>query len=211
MNESAPLIVVVDDDPSVRTGLCRLLRSAGRRVQSFISAEEFMASDSLFQACCLLLDLRLPGLTGTELQKELKRRGLTTPIVFITGHGDIATGVQAMKDGAVDFLQKPIDDKDLLLAVDRALERDRHRKSVDQKKTVIQGRLATLTPAENAALRWMITGQLNKQIARNLGVKEKTIRVHRGRVLHKMDARSVAELVLMAHTVNINPPEDPKE
>ncbi len=206
MNESAPLIVVVDDDPSVRTGLCRLLRSAGHSVQSFISAEEFMASDSLFQACCLLLDLRLPGLTGTELQKELKRRGVSTPIVFITGHGDIATGVQAMKDGAVDFLQKPIDDKDLLLAVDRALEKDRHRKNVDQKKTVIQNRLATLTPAENAALRWMITGQLNKQIARNLGVKEKTVRVHRGRVLHKMDARSVAELVLMAHTVNINPP-----
>ena len=208
MNNSAPLIVVVDDDSSVRTGLCRLLHSAGRRVQSFISAEEFVASESLVQANCLLLDLRLPGLTGVELQKELKRRSVETPIVFITGHGDIATGVQEMKDGAVDFLQNPFDDKDLLRAVDRALEKDRHRRNVDQKKTAIQGRLATLTPAENAVFRWMITGQINKKIAKNLGVKEKTVRVHRGRVLHKMGVKSVAELVLMAHTVNINPSKD---
>jgi FixJ family two-component response regulator len=150
----------------------------------------------------------MPGLSGTDLQKELQRQNHSIPLIFITGHGDIPMSVQAMKNGAVDFLTKPYNDEDLLRAIGRALEKDQKHRHAQEKRASIQERVDTLTPAEQDVLRWLITGKLNKQIARKLGIKEKTVRVHRGRVLKKMKASSIADLVRFTHTVFIDPPQE---
>ena len=206
MKSSNPIVFITDDDPSVRKGLERLIRSAGFKVETFTSSEEFLQRKPYIGGpSCLVLDVRMPGISGTDLQDTLIRKGVSLPIVFITGHGNIPMSVKAMKNGAVDFLPKPFDDKELLSAIDRAIEKCVQMRKNDAEKTKIQRRVNTLTPREYECLRWVITGMLNKQIAPKLDVTEKTVKVHRGRVMHKMQAASVAELVRLAQKCGITP------
>ena len=199
MTQPAPTVFVVDDDASVRRSLARLLKSAGYQVEMFPSALEFLASDRHHHsAACLVLDLRLPGLTGMDLQARLAELQSPLAIVFITGHGDIPTSVRAMKDGAVDFLPKPFDDTHLLDAVARAIERTRLDQKALAELTAIQLRFATLTAREREVMAQIVTGKLNKQVADDLGTVEKTIKVHRARVFEKMQVQSLAELVPLA-------------
>jgi FixJ family two-component response regulator len=203
----APHVLVVDDDASVRKSLERLLRAAGYEVSTFPSARELLAlgPDEGDAPCCAVLDVDLPGTSGIELQGELARRSAPIPIVFITGHGDIPMGVQAMKDGAVDFLPKPFDESDLLDAVDRAITRDVEIRERRREVRVARDLLARLTPREHEVLRGVIAGLLNKQIARRLGIAEKTVKVHRGRVMQKAEVSSVAELVRVAQKAGVRP------
>lgn len=199
MTQPVPTVFVVDDDASVRRSLARLLKSAGYQVEMFPSALEFLASDRHHHsAACLVLDLRLPGLTGMDLQARLAELRSLLAIVFITGHGDIPTSVRAMKDGAVDFLPKPFDDTQLLDAVARAIERTRLDQKALAELTAIQLRFATLTAREREVMAQIVTGKLNKQVADDLGTVEKTIKVHRARVFEKMQVQSLAELVPLA-------------
>jgi RNA polymerase sigma factor (sigma-70 family) len=208
MKKPIPMIFVVDDDPSVRKSLERLMKSVGFKVETFVSAEEFLQRKPYSGPSCLVLDVRMPGLSGIDLQKELAQKEISLPIVFITGHGDIPMSVKAMKDGAVDFLPKPFDEKDLLSAIDQAIDRDVQSRKQQIEKAIIQRRLDTLTPREYQVLRWLITGMLNKQIAYELGITEKTVKVHRSRVMRKMGIVSVAELVRLAQKVEITPPKN---
>jgi FixJ family two-component response regulator len=206
MDNSLPNIFVVDDDPSVRKGLGRLLRSMGYQVQTFGSAEEFLqnATDCHGPAC-LVLDVKMPGLDGLDLQKQLEQRDYVMPIVFITGHGDIPTSVKAMKKGAIDFLTKPFDEEDFVRAVREALDKDMtHRRAMNERKSIL-GRVRSLTPREYEILTYVITGMLNKQIAYDLNISEKTVKVHRGRVMEKLAVESVAELVRLAEKAGIAP------
>jgi len=206
MDNSLPNIFVVDDDPSVRKGLGRLLRSMGYQVQTFGSAEEFLqnATDCHGPAC-LVLDVKMPGLDGLDLQKQLEQRDYVMPIVFITGHGDIPTSVKAMKKGAIDFLTKPFDEEDFVRAVREALDKDMtHRRAMNERKSIL-GRVRSLTPREYEILTYVITGMLNKQIAYDLNISEKTVKVHRGRVMEKLAVDSVAELVRLAEKAGIAP------
>jgi len=206
MAEPVPTIFVVDDDASVRRSLSRLLRSAGYAVELFASADEFIAGGGgQGRHGCLVLDLRMPGRTGMDLQEELSRAEYSLPIVFVTGHGDIPQSVRAMRGGAVDFLQKPYDGKALLDAVRRAVERDREGRSAHREAAAVRARLETLTPRERELVPWLLTGLLNKQIADRLEIAEKTVKVHRGRVMEKMGVRSVAELVRLAQAVGLQP------
>jgi RNA polymerase sigma factor (sigma-70 family) len=199
-----PTVLLIDDDPSVRRALTRLIRSAGYQVQSFASAREFLDGGCHSDGpSCLVLDVQMPGLTGLDLQHELAALEMNLPIVFITGHGDIPTSVRAMKAGAVDFLQKPVNDKDLLQAIEQSLTRAARDQSEREETDEIRRRLDTLTPREREVMALVITGMLNKQIAFELGIVEKTIKVHRARVMDKMAADSVAALVRMAEKVGI--------
>jgi RNA polymerase sigma factor (sigma-70 family) len=195
MNECAPTIFLVDDDESVRKALSRLIRSAGYRIQEFSSAEEFLGYSAHATGSCLILDVRMPGLNGLELQERLAGEKLTLPIIFITGHGDIPMTVRAMKAGAIDFLAKPFEDVALLTAIENALARHLRVTQIKAQIDEIQSRADTLTPREREVMQLVITGMLNKQIAYQLGISEKTIKVHRARVMEKMQAGSVAELV----------------
>jgi len=207
MNPHAPTVFVVDDDASVRRGLSRLLKSAGYQVEGFAIAADFLASDRHQQSpACLVLDVRMPGLTGMELQQRLLALRSTLAIIFITGHGDIPMSVQAMKQGAVDFLPKPFDDTQLLDAVARAIEKNVQDHRLQSGRESIQERLATLTPREREVCELIVTGRLNKQVAAELGTVEKTIKVHRARVLEKMQVHSLAELVRLAEQVGMKPP-----
>lgn len=199
-------VFVVDDEPSVRRSLERLLKTAGYHVQSFASAQEFMAQPEPEDVCCLVLDLKMPDVSGLELQETLAQRRSGVPIIFMTGHGDIPTSVRAMRAGATDFLSKPFDADDLLQAIERALETARLWLMERAACADIERRLATLTPREDEVLRHVITGQLNKQIAADLGTSEKTIKVHRGRMMHKMQVQSVAELVRLCERIGIRGP-----
>lgn len=201
-----PIVFVIDDEPSVRRSLSRLLKTAGYRVQAFGSAKEFLEHQREGGACCIVLDVRLPELSGLELQQALTDADRALPIVFITGHGDIPTSVRAMRAGATDFLTKPFDASDLLAAIERALEAARHQYEQRSIRDELARRRALLTPREDEVLRHVITGQLNKQIAGDLGTSEKTIKVHRGRVMRKMQAESVAELVRMCEILGIRGP-----
>jgi len=207
MTEHRSTVFLVDDDASVRKGLSRLLRSAGLHVETFASAHDFLNHGPFEGNGCLVLDIRMPGLSGTDLFKELRKTDYSLPVVFVTGHGDIPTGVQAIKEGAVDFLTKPIDEEELLTAVRAALARDvvEHEKHVDE--THVRQRLQTLTDREHEVLRYVITGMLNKQIAHALGISEKTVKVHRGRVTEKLGVHSVAELVRLAEKAGVRPAE----
>ena len=206
MKKSPPMVFVADDDLSVRKGLERLIKSVGLKVETFASAEEFLQRRPYREGpSCLVLDVRMPGLSGIDLQNELTRKDIFLPIIFITGHGDIPMSVKAMKNGAVDFLPKPFDDKTLLSAIDRAIDKDVERRKEHAEKAKIQRRVNTLTPREYEVLRWVITGMLNKQIASQLKVTEKTIKVHRGRLMQKMQVVSVAELVRLAQKCGIPP------
>jgi FixJ family two-component response regulator len=202
--ETNSTVFVVDDDLAVRKGLARLLKSAGFGVESFASGREFLDRISHGESAgCVVLDVRMPGLSGLDLQRELK--GFTPPlsIIFITGHGDIPMGVRAMKDGATDFLAKPIHDQDFLMAVQYALARsakDRLRYAVLRE---LQQRMSALTPRELEVMALVVRGRLNKQVADELGTVEKTIKVHRARVMEKMKVTSLAELVVAAEKLGI--------
>jgi FixJ family two-component response regulator len=202
-----PVVFVVDDDPSVRKSLTRLLASAGYAVEAFASAREFLARDRHAGPCCLVLDVRMPGLTGLELQEALAAAGRRMSIVFVTGHGDIAMSVKAMKGGAVDLLTKPFDAKDLLKAIQRALVKDVQDLRDEATVAEIHERVKTLTPRETEVFALVVTGMLNKQIASALGVGEKTVKVHRARVMEKMRAGSVAELVRLADRLGVIVPK----
>jgi FixJ family two-component response regulator len=194
------MVFVVDDDPSVRKSLDRLLRSVGYQVQTYDSARAFMGRPLLVGDTpqCLILDVRMPGVSGLDLQTSLRNAGARIPIVFSTGFGDVTSSVRAMKVGAVDFLTKPIDEQELLSAVDRGLSIDVECRKIDAVMTSLKERLCRLTPRERQVFALVVTGLLNKQIAGRLGTCERTIKVHRARIMKKMEAGSVAELVRMA-------------
>ena len=202
---SAEIVYVVDDDESVRRSLSRLLRSAGLNVETFPSAQAFLSRELPDRTACLVLDVRLPGLSGLDLQAALKQAGRAMPIVFISGSSDVPVSVQAMKEGALDFLQKPFDDDQLLSAIAGALARGRTARALRDERAMVRQRFETLTPRERQVLGQVIAGLLNKQIAANLGAAEKTIKIHRGRVMQKMGAGSVADLVRMAQRIGIEP------
>ena len=191
-------IFVVDDDPSVRKSLTRIVRSAGYAVTAFASAGDFLTREPLSRPGCVVLDLRMPGLTGLDLQERLARSGHPLPIVFLTGHGDIPTSVTAMKQGAVDFLTKPCDGGRLLGAIEQAVTKD--VKDLDETARIAdaRARVEQLSPREAEVFTRVVTGMLNKRIAGELGITEKTVKAHRGRVMQKMRAGSVAELVRLA-------------
>jgi len=200
---SGPTVFIIDDDPSVRKSLSRLVRSLGFGSESFASAEEFLGRERYDGVGCIVLDVRMPGLSGMELQNELVKGEFSMPIIFITGHGDIPMSVQAMKKGAVDFLPKPFDDDELLEAVQKAIEKDREAKAERSATRDILTRIERLTTRECEILRYVITGMLNKQIAFKLDIAEKTVKVHRGRIMEKLGAHSVAELVRLAEKAGI--------
>ena len=191
----APRVLVVDDDASVRRAFARLLTAAGYTVETFASAPELLAREPLTGPGCLILDVRLPGLSGLDLQAMLRATGAEKATIFVSGHGDVPTSVRAMKDGAVDFLTKPVDDVKLLEAIDRALARDRVEIEDRTELSELRRGLATLTPREREVCALVATGRLNKQIAHLLGTSEKTVKVHRARVMAKMQVASLAELV----------------
>jgi len=209
MNESAPVVFLVDDDPSVLKGLSRLLRSAALTPVAFSSPQEFLARCDPGMAGCLVLDLAMPGLDGLQLQRALVDKGCDLPIVFLTGHGDIPASVRAMKHGAADFLTKPVEGETLLAAVRLALETDRARRGARAEGEGLRRRLGTLTPREREVLEHVIGGRLNKQIAADLGTAEKTVKVHRGRVMQKLGAQSVADLVHLAEKAGVLPAPKP--
>lgn len=194
-SSSRPVLLVVDDDESVRRSLARLLTAAGYNVETFPSAAELLAREPLTGPGCLILDVRLPGLSGLDLHAWLRSRGLEKATVFVSGHGDVPTSVRAMKDGAVDFLTKPVNDVQLLEAIERALERDRWQREDHAELNELRRRVAALTPREREVCAVVVTGRLNKQIAAMLGMSVKTVKVHRARVMAKMQVDSVAELV----------------
>jgi FixJ family two-component response regulator len=200
-------VFLVDDDASVRRALARLIKSAGHQVQTFASAQEFLGSaDGVAeQAGCLVLDVRMPGLTGIDLQRELQSRNCTLPIVFITGHGDIPMSVKAMKAGAVDFLPKPVKDTALLSAIDHAIIRASRDGAARQEAEDVQRRVETLTSREREVMSLVASGLPNKMIAFKLGTVEKTIKVHRARIMHKMKVQSVADLVRLTEKLKISP------
>jgi FixJ family two-component response regulator len=205
VNERAPTVYAVDDEPAALKAIARLLRAAGWSVAPYASPAEFLARIDPEAPGCLVLDMSMPGMTGLEVQQALEARGLAMPIVFLTGRADVPTSVKAMKRGAADFLTKPVDEQDLLAAVRRAIEKDAAGRKDRAEVAEIADRLATLTPREREVLERVISGKLNKQIAHDLGTVEKTIKVHRGRVMEKMRAPSVAELVRLAQRAGVRP------
>jgi FixJ family two-component response regulator len=205
MSNAAPTVFVVDDDLSVRKSLLHLLHAAGLNVATFASAQAFLERYDPNVAGCLVVDLAMPGLSGLELQEALTAKGSLLPIIFLTGHGDIPSSVRAMKRGAVDFLGKPIDAADLIEAVRRGIEKDRIARRVDTELTEVRRRLATLTPREHEVLCHVVSGKLNKQIAADLGIVEKTVKVHRARMMEKVGVGSLAELVRLAQRAGILP------
>jgi FixJ family two-component response regulator len=194
-------VFVVEDDDSIRKSLTRLLHSAGYQVETFGKAEDFLTHNRVECPSCLILDVQLPGLTGLNLQEALISSGGTMPIIFISAHATVPMSVKAMKLGAVDFLLKPFKATDLLTAVERALENDLRQKKNRQELETIQTRFNRLTPRERQVLWLVVNGKLNKQVAAELGTSEKTIKVHRARVMQKMEASSLAELVQLAHRI----------
>ena len=204
-------VYLIDDDASVLNALSRLLREAGFKVESFQSPHEFLLRDDADIPGCAVIDVSLGDYNGLELQSALESKGDARPIIFITGKSDIATSVQAMKAGAVDFLTKPVQQEDLIEAVERALERDRRSRDEDKRLASIGLRLASLTPREREVLGSVVAGRLNKQIAAELGIAEKTVKVHRGRVMAKMAVRSVADLVRIAESVPSLPNGQPRK
>jgi FixJ family two-component response regulator len=203
MTKTPDTVFVIDDDAAIREALQSLLRSVGLRVTTFASAWEFLISQRPDAPACLVLDVRLPGLSGLELQRKLAAAQLDLPIIFITGHGDIPMTVQAMKAGAVEFLTKPFRDQDLLDAIAQALERDRAARAQRAGLVKWHERYAQLTPREREVMGLVVSGLLNKQIAAELGISEITIKVHRGQVMQKMGAESVADLVRMADKLGV--------
>jgi FixJ family two-component response regulator len=196
-------VYVVDDDPSVRAGLARLLQSMGLTVKTFASAQEFLEQAVSEEPGCLIVDLRMPAMNGLELQEQLMTRNLNLPVIFLTGYGTVPASVRAMKRGAVDFLEKPVDDQVILDAIYQALEEDRKTRRNLAEAKFIQDRLKSLTPREYEVFSLITTGLLNKQVAYELGTAEKTIKVHRARIMEKMHCESLAQLVRLAEKAGI--------
>lgn len=203
MNPMETTVYVVDDDPSVRAGLSRLLQSMGLTVKTFASAREFLEQAVSEEPGCLIVDLRMPAMNGLELQEQLMTRNLNLPVIFLTGYGTVPASVRAMKRGAVDFLEKPVDDQVLLDAIYQALEKDRENSHHQAEAKAIQDRLKSLTPREYEVFTLITTGLLNKQAAYELGTAEKTIKVHRARIMEKMHCESLAQLVRLAEKVGV--------
>jgi RNA polymerase sigma factor (sigma-70 family) len=203
MTEAKPIVFVVDDDASVREALKSLIRSVGLQVELFDSAQEFLQRKRPDGPSCLVLDVRLPGISGLDFQRKLAEANVSIPIIFITGHGDIPMSVRAMKAGAVEFLTKPFRDQDLLDAIQLALERDRARRQQEAEMAILRERFDSLTPREREVLRRVVFGLLNKEIAAEIGTSETTVKVHRGQLMRKMGARSLPELVRMAEKMGI--------
>jgi FixJ family two-component response regulator len=203
MKEEKSFIYVIDDDPSVRKALERLLRSTGRDAKTFASASEFLDFTCPDTPGCLILDIKMPGLTGLELQDRLAEKDISFPIIFITGHGTVPASVRAFKAGAMDFLQKPFKDRELLNAVSHGIEKHHRLRKEQKKMKTLRTRLDTLTPREREVFGLVVSGMLNKQVAFDLGITEKTIKVHRARVMDKMGAQSLADLVRFAEKLDI--------
>jgi RNA polymerase sigma factor (sigma-70 family) len=198
MKKAEQVVFVIDDDPSMRMAIKELIEAVGISCQTFGSGQELLNATLPDVPSCLVLDVRLPGLSGLNLQRELTARGISIPIIFITGHGDIPMSVQAMKAGAVEFLTKPFRDQDLLDAIEQATERDRSERRQLTEIRELQERSEALTPRELEVMRLVVAGLLNKQIAAELGISEKTVNVHRAQVMQKMQADSLAQLVRMS-------------
>jgi len=206
MSEHAAVVFVIDDDPSMLRSLASLLRSVGLEARVFSSAPEFMRAQRPDAPGCLVLDVRLPGMSGLAFQQELAKAGIALPVIFITGHGDVPMTVRAMKAGAVEFLTKPFDDQLLLDAINGAIERDRERRRTAAQLTELQTRYRTLTEREREVFKLVIAGRLNKQIADDLSLSVVTVKVHRAHVMRKMLAKSVVDLVRMADQLGVSHP-----
>jgi FixJ family two-component response regulator len=205
-DETAPTVFVVDDDVDVRSALARLIRSLGMQVETFASAREFLGRQRPDGLSCLILDVRLTGEDGLRVQEAMRTAAWRPPIVFLTGHGTVPMCVRAMRGGAIDFLQKPVDDEDLLAAIATALEHDYRTRDSQRQHAELRQRVATLTPRERDVLGLVTTGLLNKEIAYALGTSEKTIKAHRANIMRKMQAMSIAELVRMVALVETSEP-----
>ena len=211
MTPLAPTIHIVDDDTSFRTAIARLLQVSGYQVALYESAEQLLENPPTLAPGCILLDLRMPGLSGLDLQDRLAKLGYTLPIVFLTGHGDIPASVRAIKAGAEDFLSKPVEKKPLLEAVQRALARQETLREHHERLAALRALVATLTPRESEVFALVVRGKLNKQIAYELGTSERTIKAHRHNIMQKLQIQSLAELVLIADQLGIvGPPADPQ-
>ena len=202
-SKKEPLVFIVEDDPSMQRALGNLFQSVGLEIEVFGSASDMLKSKLPDVASCLVLDVRLPGLSGLDFQAELAKANIHIPIIFMSGHGDIPMSVRAMKGGAVDFLTKPFRDQDMLDAVMKAIERDRKRREADKIVANLQAHLETLTPREREILALVSSGLMNKQIAAELGLAEITVKIHRGHIMKKMAAKSLADLVRKAETLGI--------
>jgi FixJ family two-component response regulator len=203
MSDANATVLVIDDDPALRASVARLLRSVGLEAQLFASISDFLKSDPPDDPTCLVLDVRLPGESGLDLQRELAAANKEVPIVFITGHGDIPMSVQAMKGGAIEFLTKPFRDQDLLDAIRLGLSRDRVRREDNKAMAALRERFGSLSPREREIMIQVARGRLSKQIAGDIGIAEATVKVHRSRAMHKMNARSLPELGRMADTLQL--------
>lgn len=205
MKELKPVVFIVDDDSSVRRSLERLIQSVGLTAKSYASAREFLQSGHGEETGCLVLDMRMPEVSGLELQEKMTQAGILLPIIFISGHSTVAMSVRAMKAGALDFLQKPFDEQDLLEAIYRAIDRSRQAQAKREELKELEARVRSLTPKEYEVFTWVITGMPNKKIADRLATAEKTVKVHRASIMKKMGAQSVADLVRMAEKAGISP------
>jgi FixJ family two-component response regulator len=203
VSEAQPVVVIIDDDPDIRDALQGLLETVDLQAAPFATASEFLASKRPEGPCCIVLDVRLPGLSGLDFQQELAREDIPIPIIFITGHGDIPMSVRAMKAGAVEFLTKPLRDQDLLDAIQAALRRDRARLEEERKVADLRTRHESLTTRERQVMALLVSGRVNKQIAPEIGISEVTVRLHRGQIMRKMRASSLADLIRIADTIKL--------
>jgi FixJ family two-component response regulator len=205
MKDTKPVVFIVDDDSSVRRSLERLIQSVGLAARSYASAAQFLQSFHGEETGCLVLDVRMPEISGLELQEKMAKAGILLPIIFISGHSTVPMSVRAMKAGALDFLQKPFDEQDLLEAIYRAIDRSRQERAQREELKELEARIHSLTPKEHEVFTWVITGMPNKNIADKLATAEKTVKVHRASIMKKMGAQSVADLVRMADKAGIRP------
>jgi FixJ family two-component response regulator len=202
MEECEPMVFIVDDDDSVRKAIKRLINSVGMKVETFVSAQEFLSRERYDGPCCLVLDVRMPGLSGLDLQQELTKADRILPIIFITGHGSIPMTVRAMKAGAVDFLEKPFDDQALLDLIKHAIDQDKQNKQEHNERRQTKKQFESLTSREREVFAHIVKGDLNKQVAFKLGISEKTVKVHRGRIMEKLEVNSLADLVRIAERLD---------
>jgi len=205
VKESKPTIFIVDDDPSVRESTELMLKSVGFNVKTFVSAQDFLKANLQEDLGCLILDVRMPGISGLDLQEKLVSAKTPLPVIFITGHGTVPMSVRAMKAGAVDFLQKPFEEQDLLDAINRAITQQRERKSKKDEADKLQQRLKALTSREYEVFSLLVTGMANKEIAHKLGTSERTVKAHRAQIMEKMNAGSLADLVRFAEKLKTHP------